>query len=293
VDQIREGASLQPQLDSPASGELAEEKDWASEGAWGTEPVRQAHRFPIVLLSYAEDAWTGLDQLMDYRPTSRVAVVSTVRSGIEHASRAWWLLDPDIDCRTRVARHMNERIYGLLEVKRLPDEVRNQLLAEAPWYPEGPSDLDERLREIRETGSQFGFELKKGGWLVEERPGARAVIRAVFDWAGSLGDTIYTYYSSIIHPTTMGAASGLVLAPDLAESGGALASISSSPELLYHLLIGSLLAYLGAMDRLVKLYGWDLWAWDGWHDHARRTMVELMEKHQQEVKQATEANGER
>lgn len=281
MEQIRRGTDMVPGPTSPAVLELAEEPEWARAGVWGLYPVRQAHRLPVLFLAYAENAWRGLDHLLEFRPTSRVAVAATTRAGIEHASRSWWLQDPDLDVRGRVARHMNERISGLLDMGKLPDHVQEQLIVEGLWRDEeAAGDWRERLDEIRSVADDLRLPVVKNTWLLEERPGHRALVRQLFDWSNfDLGATVYSYYSSISHPSTMGVASGTVF--NEPESTDPVGAISASPEFVFHLLVGAALSYLAASDRLVLLMEWEGWEWEGWQRHARQQVAEAIEARQE------------
>jgi len=49
---------------------------------------------------------------------------------------------------------------------------------------------------------------------------------------------------------------------------------------VFHLLVGAVLSYVTASDRLVTLMGWDGWEWQEWHRHAMQQVAEAIEARQ-------------
>ena len=98
-----------PVSDSPATQELMAEA--TLRGEWGEDPVGQVLAHVQTLSLIAQDQTVGLLAL--FRAGSPYAPITISRAPTEAFSRAWWLLDPAIDARARVARGMNERLESL------------------------------------------------------------------------------------------------------------------------------------------------------------------------------------
>src|SRR5919106_3884162 len=94
----------------------------AGNPAWDDEPVAAAHNLAQLLLFGASDCARALVRLFTPETTPVYAHTVLARASLELASRAWWLLEPTIGVRLRVARGINERLFSLSEQARLPIE---------------------------------------------------------------------------------------------------------------------------------------------------------------------------
>jgi hypothetical protein len=288
-EQVREGHSLRPADGSPALAELAVEGSLGDQGAWGKNPVRQAHDVALMLLLFAENGAKGLDLLLDRRPPFRQAMLAASRSSIECAGRAWWLADPNIDVRTRVARVMNERMYSLEELGNLPAEFQRLAVQEPFWSTDGSADPEVRRAEILASGKKLHYVPKKR-WIHEERPGSRRVVRGMLSrFDPSLGDLVYGYYSSAVHGTIFGMISGLVAETEVDDSYRGLGSISGSSETAYGALLAMAVSYLEAGSRVNALNGWDDFGWPGWVQQAESDLHAIIIEHQERL--SVEAGG--
>jgi hypothetical protein len=96
-----------PAAGSPAAREI-------DGGGRLEDAVKDGLSIAAMILGGAQDHLVGLACLL--AAESSVYAPRTVARGLlEGAARAWWLLDPAIDARERVARTLTERLYSLLE----------------------------------------------------------------------------------------------------------------------------------------------------------------------------------
>ncbi len=106
-----------PVVSSPAAREAAD----AEASAPGTaRQVESARRTADLFLFHASDHLVALGRLLQNGPTA-FATTAVGRAGTEGASIAWWLLDPDITWRIRVARNLALRLHSLKEAATIPD----------------------------------------------------------------------------------------------------------------------------------------------------------------------------
>jgi hypothetical protein len=198
-NELRESRGSMADADSQAMHELAEEAKYAGDKPWGDKPVESAHAQGQWLLYAAMDCASGAVRLLSTDDTPVYAHMLLARGALEQAGRAWTLLDPAISVRLRVARGMNERIFGLSEAGRLPI----------------PDDEKRRARERRaalyDIGRQLGFQKVRKhkrvpATLDEERMGQTELVRALFRHGADpkLGGLLYGYFSAVAHGTSFG-----------------------------------------------------------------------------------------
>jgi hypothetical protein len=120
TDRLAERWGGLPAANSMAMAEFAEESKYVGGGAWGDEPVRGAHFQAGLLLFAAADCARGVCRLLNGTPTPIYSHLVLVRPTVEHAARAWRILEPGIGVKRRIARGVNERIFSLQQQDSLP-----------------------------------------------------------------------------------------------------------------------------------------------------------------------------
>lgn len=93
-----------PDAGSRGMSEIASQRQYAAPSPWGDDPVEQAYWAGELLLLACADTARSACRLLEGDPTPVYAHVALARSALEHAGRAWWLLDPEITVRQRIAR---------------------------------------------------------------------------------------------------------------------------------------------------------------------------------------------
>lgn len=71
---------------------------------WGDAPLGSAYTAAGLLIAATVEHADAAHRLLASSPTSSLALDTMTRAALEAAAQAWWLLDPAIDGRTRVAR---------------------------------------------------------------------------------------------------------------------------------------------------------------------------------------------
>lgn len=180
-----------PAADSPAMRERSEEGQYV--GAWGKEPVLDAHTQATLLVVLAQDNARSLCRLLLSGPVPIWSHVVLGRATLEAAGRVAWMTEVGIGTRRRVARGMTERIYSYTQAGALPR------LQSTAFTARRQAILDEADRQ------GFTRRSRKGSppALEEERPSNRAVVRLVLD-DGDLGAAVYGFFSAVAHGTHYG-----------------------------------------------------------------------------------------
>jgi hypothetical protein len=270
-DELRDKWGWLPAPESAAMAELAAGPQFeGNPTTWG-DPAHAAHNLGQTLLFAMGDCVGALVRLLSQRATPVYAHVVLARASLELASRAWWLFEPAIGLRLRVARVMNERIFGLAEQGRLPlpeqertrvSERRDELLAEAERYS------FQTVRD-RRTGVRY---------LEEVRPGQTQLIKSLLrtpDGDDSLGALVYGLFSAVAHGTTFGVMSSVTAADvtNLARPLGVKWGVASTNSLeVVHVLTAVILGTREALGRRNELFGWRSQSWSATAEDAIQTV---------------------
>lgn len=251
-----------PCADSIAMRERADESRYR--GEWGEEPVEGAHTWAGLLLAAAESQLRTMARIVVGEP-SVYGPQTLMRSGLEMAGRSYWVADPSIGVRHRVARYQTERMHSAMQLRRFA----------------GKNDLALRTeREVKASARDLGFELLSGKGLphtcvLERRPSGGQVYR---DLLGDLptevrgfGRSLFAYLSAVDHGTLYAVLEAVVQPPEPPAPGEPLlAGLAVTADRARLLLIGATLGYATAAHRYAELNGWADHAWTSVQQNAIR-----------------------
>jgi hypothetical protein len=240
--------------------ELAVEDGFKGPSPWGADPVAAAHNAAQLLFFGVGDCARALVRQLSVPDITPVyAHVILARATLELASRGWYLLDPDIGVRRRVARGMNDRLFGLKQQLRLP-------------LPDGAKDkATARRTAILAEAQRLEFEMlpgppKEPQFIDELRPGQTELIESIMSVEGddSLGTFAYGLFSAVAHGTTFGMSSSVTTdAPDLPKTPGitwgAVYTGSFDVVIALSVVIAGLVE---GYRRRNKLFGWKSETWN-------------------------------
>lgn len=253
--------------DSRVMSERAEEHRFR--GAWGDEPVEGAHTWAGILLAAAETQLRTMVRIVVGEP-SPFGPQTLLRSGLEMAGRSFWLADPTIDVRHRVARFQTERLYNASELRRFGRQ----------------NDLAVRIeKEVKGAAKALNFDLvprrksDKHGHLLERRPSSTQVYRLLLDNAepGGLGQPLFSFLSAVDHGTIYGVLEAAMTQARSSAAEPLLAGLAVTPRRVRLLLIGATLGYSIAADRYARLNGWADQHWTSNHQNAVRAARQHLE----------------
>jgi hypothetical protein len=250
---------------TPASGSPAalEAADTSLAGVWGADPARQATNLGRTLAAAASDHLLALADLLKSEQTGAFAAFTIGRGLLETAARSWYLLEPAIEVRERVRRHMNERLWSLHESGRFLGGLKSDTRA-----------LDELTSAITQTAQAHGFVVRStrgGPQLGEARPSSMGVCDLLFPVSPSgpkMGSASYQFLSSSAHGGEAGLAGHLQQ-----EADGQFSVVKHSEEHARYLL-WPLRAYVEMGDRLLAHFGWNTEHWVQCREDALAMWVE-------------------
>ena len=183
-----------PAWQSEAARERAN-RERGTDGPWGDRPVRAAYTAAALYLESVLQCMRAMGAALT-TDTTHYVPYCLARAAMEAGSQAFWLLEPDIGARRRVARFMLIRASG---ARNRAEEVSLTDPASAGMYGETPEQLDaEAVRlglrlEYRQTRKH------RGQWWCEDDklPGYternRQLERAM------LSPAAYKIYSAALH----------------------------------------------------------------------------------------------
>lgn len=129
---------------------------------WGDEPVRTAFTVTAMQIAAAlEHAEAVLVQLLT-RPTATLAIDTLTRGALESAAQAWWLMDPAIGGRARVARLYVVRRRSAQHHEDTAGRMGIPLTAAMGTQVK---DINRHYRDVLGLGEDLG---RKGGWKGSE-----------------------------------------------------------------------------------------------------------------------------
>ena len=259
-EDLRVSRGSRADADSRAMADLAQEAEFAGGAPWGDQPVEMAQAHAQTLLYAAMDCATGAVRLLSTDDTPVYAHIVLARGALEQAGRAWTLVDPTITVRLRVARTMNERLFGMAEVERLPfptAEKRRVRDRRAALLDIAQHELDFRKVPAKRYTPPM---------LDEERMGQTAVVKELFAHGDDprLGGLLYGYYSAVAHGTTFGLSESIKAgAPDVPELPGLTRGMMFTNSTAVVSVLTSMMLGVGAAFRARNQYlGWKSDEWD-------------------------------
>lgn len=242
----------------PSPGSLAAEatrREPEVAGAWSDEPVADLLALVSLQMTSAAEHLEGVARVLGDEPMVFVPA-SVARGVVEAAGRSWWLLDPDLTLDQRVHRALTERLYGIWENSKYPEEVRGR----EAWDRKIARILGEAER--REVPFVTGTDRRAPYVGAERRPASTWLTQQLFD-SEEIGAVFYRHLSAIAHATTS-LAQGVD--PDLEEHELAPAAthLVVRADSVILLAFGASWAFSSAFDRLIGFYGWDTVPWLSW-----------------------------
>lgn len=242
---------MEPAPDSIAAREMEREPELA--GQWSPRPVLEVVQDARLKLAYAIEHLDAIRRLSS-PPVLFFSAALIARSVIEGAVRTWWLLDPAIDARARVARGMTERLYGLRQKLTV---AKSFTVASSPERSAAVDEVDDAIEHIVVTAEMlaFGVRRDKRGRptaIEEGRPDATRLVAELFASHTKTAVVSMTYrlWSAISHGTGWETDSFSVTEPGPREEYETV-SLVARPEHLNILMHATCIATIDAADRLV------------------------------------------
>lgn len=252
-----EGHVWEPEAGSEAAAELGN-TEAGPVGPWGDQPVRTAYALANAGITGVLDQLSALVILTQpVSPALATTVVS--RSAIEIGSGVWWLMEPGIGVRARVARCGAEEMRSALRAKQAATKLGGG--------PDLQDYIDQNVR-VRARLDGLGLAIVGNGFTPsvegEEQGDATALTtECLGELLGAPSSVIYHVYSAVSHGTQYGLFQHFVEDP---SSPGHLIWTSLLP-VMEASVQAAIVATMVSVDRIIEVMGWDARQWNAWKPH--------------------------
>ena len=249
----------------PAAGSQAEtEVNNAEQGLsapWGPRPPRTAFAAANLMMTGVLDDLVSLQVLLNIQmPVLGPIVVA--RSAIEISSTVWWLMEPGIGVRRRVAR---ELVLSLTSARRAKQVAQNLQAGQAA------TDAMQQETDVLQRITDLGFGPPTGRHYEpiidgEQAPKATDATTAMLTAAmpaGASAEPIYRTYSAVTHGEFYGLMNFMV--PDALPDGTPFLRWDVDFKVVDSVIQMALVAFREAFERIHVVMGWgklerDLWS---------------------------------
>jgi len=123
--------------------------------------------------------------------TGCLAVEAVARSAVETAARSWWLVEPGLTARERVARFMADQLFSAYQAEDLARRMK---------WPAGVAGISPEADEIRTKCDELGLkcDANRSAPTVDgqRRPGSTPLVAAL------MRDTIYSASYPLVYSLT-------------------------------------------------------------------------------------------
>jgi hypothetical protein len=199
----------------------------------------------------------GLAHLYTGEPPT-MSTVTVARSAMEAASTAWWIMEPGIGARHRVARVTAERLRSSIEASKAITHLTG---------PVNPGDYSETEVRVRDYATALGLSTAAGDPRIEGqvRPNSTDLIALLFETDSALNRSqarlIYPTYSGVAHALLYGIMQFL---RPVEIDGKVILQWQTDPQITDAVASYTLAVMIPAMDRTIVVMGWDTASWDAW-----------------------------
>jgi hypothetical protein len=253
---------LDPAPGSQAAGELARQDEFAG---LRTTPVENALSIAALRLATATGLIEALERLLT-PPASIYGSAVAARGVLEVAARASWALDPRLDVRGRITRGLTDSILNLVDVLKYPIE---------PVKYEARPKLDRLLRYADEQGFELRWSQGKTRRFLGVEESAPRYADTVEREFGTAATIVYRDLSQVAHGTLTALIDRTEEVADLAGTSLRGPGDATRYTMSY---VTTLLCFVRAHTRRIRLYGWNRGPWNAWLAEARPAIAALADQ---------------
>jgi len=242
-----------PQPGSEAQAELDNAETGTDGLHWGPDPVSTTHVLAQIRLAAASDQVRGTGKLAASSEGGLFSPWAPGRAALEAAGVAYWLLEPNIGARERVARGLTDLMRSIRGARRFASKAGVDF------------DFDARFDDAATTAAHLGLTITGEGWGryvgSDDLPSKTELVEAI---SGPDNEGIYSIFSGFAHGEAWALFETLRYSPDVKDPSG-LGRTLRQPSLPM-----SYFAYLTAMtasgfgrvvERAGAYYGWSSSRW--------------------------------
>ena len=256
VDRIRtdEGHGLLP--GATLFSELEDEKKFAAEDPWGSDPIMATRGVAAMGLVAATDYLRAFGESIEVHRT--YAPFLEARAVLEACAFAAYLGEQKIGARERVRRLMNERLEDHFS------RARAVAAQDDPGAADALAEGREKVRQLTEIGGRLGYRVVKGDnrkafALDKERPSITRLIGMIFP--NGLGTLAYHLTSSPSHSRPAGLLASATMTEEPSPLGLAVGRVGLAARDATFLHSLCVMAIGSAVRPLAEMNGWSTTEW--------------------------------
>lgn len=226
-------------------------------GPWGESPVRTAYVLTHALMDAALAHLRGLALLYVDSPPP-MAPTTIARSVMESAATAWWIMQPGIGVKLRVARATSERLRSAREAAKAIGNIPPTV---------NPADYSETEAHVRQYALDLGLTAVPGDPRIDGqvRPSSTDLISSLFETETELNRNesllVYSVYSGVAH----GLLYGIMQFLRPVEINGEIRLVwQTDPHITDAVVSYTLAVVIAAMNGVLAVMGWDATDWEKW-----------------------------
>jgi hypothetical protein len=243
---------------SQAAVEVANTEVDAEGNPWGPRPVQTAYALANLGMGAILDHLSALLALLaEQMPILATTVLS--RAALEMGAQVWWLMEPGLGARRRVARYQAIRLdsaeWGEKAVKEFDPSAN-------------PAEYGTTSKAVITEANALGLKVCRRNQVEGESPGTATALTTAFlnEFMETGAGAVYRTFSGVAHGKLYGLFQ-FVHETGRRDDGEKIMELTLPLRSLRSNIEVALAAFVGSFDRVVALMGWDTWAWDQWHDH--------------------------
>jgi hypothetical protein len=224
---------------------------------WNDLPVTAAQNYVVMLVLVAEDHLESICRLLDGRDWVPVwGLAPCARALLEAAGRAVHIGEVGIGGRSRVKRYMNERLFALDQISKLPAGAKDAESAAA----QRKEILDSGLRKAFSRRPHPDAAKATAGSLAVPpqfgtgRPGDMEVVRRLFEATRELGQGTFQWLSAATHATAWEVEKPFKVISTTAL-GQTSVQLGREPGQVQQFLNTAILGYIEMVTRFFMLWG--------------------------------------
>lgn len=246
----------EPSIGSEGAAEVASAETGPA-GPWGENPVRTTHALTHALMDTVLSHVRGLALLYVDEPPA-MATATVARSAMEAAATAWWIMQPGIGARCRVARVTSERLRSSREAAKSITNLAGSV---------NPSDYSETEDRVRNYAIALGLQAIAGDPRIDGqvRPSSTDLIALLYETESALDQSqsrlVFPVYSGIAHALLYGIMQFL---RPIEIDGQIILKWQTDPQITDAVVSYTLTVMIAAMDRIFAVMDWDATKWDTW-----------------------------
>jgi hypothetical protein len=221
--------------------------------AWGMNVVQVAVNQAVASMAAADDQLIAMQQVLQ-EPLTTFGITTLARGVVEASCRGWWLLDPSVDVRTRVARSMTLRLETLWRNSAIEDNL------------DLPRTSAARIEEILAVAPEKNFKViaqgKRTPPAIEQAlPWSARLYEAILG-NKELGYGIWADFAAVAHGQVGGIMQRLEIMDRPNNPAPDVRWATVDPlRAMGPALCAAMLAHFQAFGRELELHGWEQAAW--------------------------------